>query len=196
MSYPLFRAVQDGSWDVLGEIRALRDELRRLIGSALPGRGVGRPDVELQQTDEGWLAIARLPGVAPEEVAVELTDNELRIRARSEAEVNADLGMAGTGEQIRGFEYRLTLPDRVDADRVDAVMDHGLLSVALPRAHDTARRSIAITVGRRQFDPGRAIAGTAAAQPRWGQPVDPAVDREMHRPDLGFANFRRWQPEG
>lgn len=183
MSHPLWRAAQDRTWDPMRELQALRAELGRLIGSALIG-GRGRPDVELQQTDEGWLAVARLPGVAPEEVAVELDARQLRIRARSEAEVNADLGMPG-GEQIRSFDYRLTLPAGIDADQVDAVMDHGLLTVALPRAHDGARRSIAITVGRRQFDPARTLDGTARERGK-PRPIDPAVDREMHRPDLGY----------
>lgn len=164
------------------ELHALRAELGRMIAAALIG-GRGRPDVELQQTDEGWLAIARLPGVAPEEVAVELDSRELCIRARSEAEVNADLGMPGTGEHTRSFEYHLTLPDGIDADQVDAVMDHGLLTVALPRARNGARRSIAITVGRRQYEPSRPLEAAERGKPRL---IDPAIDREMHRPDLGF----------
>ena len=54
-----------------------------------------------------------MPGVAPEEVAVELDDRELCVRARSEAEVNADQGIPG-GFETRGFEYRVDLPARVD----------------------------------------------------------------------------------
>ncbi|HEX5543779.1 MAG TPA: Hsp20/alpha crystallin family protein [Micromonospora sp.] len=189
MSQPFWRGAQDrGWWDPMRELQVLRSELGRMIGAALVGGGRGgRPDVELQQTDEGWLAIARLPGVAPEEVAVELNDRELCIRARSEAEVNADLGMPGTGEEIRSFEYRLTVPAGVDAAQVDAVMDHGLLTVAMPQATDGARRSIAITVGRRQYQPGEMVEGTAGGgKPR---PIDPAVDREMHRPDLGYEDL-------
>lgn len=182
MSQLLGRAARLRGWNPLRELREFRAEVARMLGAALIS-GRGRPDVELQQTDEGWLAIARLPGVAPEEVAVELDSRELCIRARSEAEVNADLGMPGTGEQIRSFEYRLPLPAAVDADQVDAVMDHGLLTVALPRACDGARRKIAITVGRRQYQP------KGARQKAKRELVDPAVDREMHRPDLGFAKL-------
>lgn len=185
MSYPLWRAAQDRGWDPMRELHALRAELGRMVGAALVGARSGRPDVELQQTDDGWLAVARLPGVAPEEVAVELDDRELCIRARSEAEVNADLGMVGTGDEIRSFEYRLTLPVRVDAEQVDAVMDHGLLTVALPRAHRAARRDISITVGRRQFDP-QTVEGTVT-EPAKRQLIDPAADRELHRPDMGYG---------
>lgn len=180
MSQPLWRGPERGL-DPFRELQALRAELGRLVGSALVGGRGGQPDVDLEQTDEGWRVIARLPGVAPEEVAVELDDRELCIRARSEEEVNADLGMAGTGSRMRGFEYRLTLPSGVDAGRVDAVMDHGLLTVTLPRAGRAARRTI--TVGSRQAEPSRPAGGTTGggAKPR---PVDPAADRELHHPDV------------
>ncbi|WP_405114353.1 Hsp20/alpha crystallin family protein [Micromonospora sp. NBC_01405] len=156
------------SWDPMGELQSLRAELSRLVGGTRPGP----PEVELTETAEGWEAVVRLPGVAPEEVAVELDDRELCVRARSEAEVNADQGIPG-GFQTRGFEYRVDLPSRVDPDRIDAVMDHGLLRVRLPRAVRPAPRTI--TVGRT----GYRGAGTVT-----GHPVDPAADRELHHPDL------------
>ncbi|MFD0818189.1 Hsp20/alpha crystallin family protein, partial [Micromonospora zhanjiangensis] len=121
--------------------------------------GGGPPDVELTDIGDGWTVVARLPGVAPEEVAVELDDRELCIRARSEEEVNADQGLPRAGARHRSFAHRVRLPDAADADRIDAVMDHGLLTVFLPRSVPRRRRSI--TVGSRLYDrlPG---AGPAA----------------------------------
>jgi HSP20 family protein len=153
-------------WDPMGELQALRAELRRLVGGGRPGP----PEVELTEIADGWEVLVRLPGVAPEEVAVELDDRELCVRARSEAEVNADQGIPG-GFTIRAFEHRIELPSPVDPDRVDAVMDHGLLRIRLPRAARPAPRTIA--VGRSGH---RAAGGTTS-------PADPAADRELHRPD-------------
>lgn len=162
-----WRGRQQG-WDPMGELQSLRSELSRLVG----GRS-GSPDVELNETADGWEAIVRLPGVAPEEVAVELDDRELCVRARSEAEVNADHGIPG-GFETRGFEYRVDLPSRVDPDAIDAVMDHGLLRVRLPRAARPAPRTI--TVGRTGFQQAGPPTGTKTL-------ADPAADREMHHPD-------------
>lgn len=155
-------------WDPVGELQSLRAELSRLVG----GRP-GPPEVELTETADGWEVIVRLPGVAPEEAAVELDDRELCVRARSEAEVNADQGIPG-GFETRGFEYRVTLPSRVDPDRIDAVMDHGLLRVRLPRAVRPAPRTI--TVGR--------AGGTRRL-------ADPAADREVHHPDTTVDEIDR-----
>ncbi|MFG1776574.1 Hsp20/alpha crystallin family protein [Micromonospora sp. NPDC049048] len=170
-----WRGRQQG-WDPMGELQSLRSELRRLVG----GR-TGSPDVELTETADGWEVVVRLPGVAPEEVAVELDDRELCVRARSEAEVNADHGIPG-GFETRGFEYRVDLPSRVDPDAIDAVMDHGLLRVRLPRAARPAPRTI--TVGRTGPRPTNPAGGTPSV-------VDPAADREMHRPDIALDETDR-----
>jgi HSP20 family protein len=181
MSQSLWRGPDERGLDPFRELQALRAELGRMVGSVLIDGRDGQADVDLDQTDEGWRVVARLPGVAPEEVAVELDDRELCIRARSEEEVNTDLGMAGTGSRTRGFEYRLTLPSTIDAERIDAVMDHGLLTITLPRAGRGARRTI--TVGSRQFGPQGAAGRTTGGRGRSG-PVDPAADRELHHPDV------------
>ncbi|MFI6783927.1 Hsp20/alpha crystallin family protein [Micromonospora sp. NPDC050276] len=163
-----WRGSRQQGWDPMGELQSLRAELSRLVG----GRA-GTSDVELTETSDGWEVVVRLPGVAPEEVAVELDDRELCVRARSEAEVNADQGIPG-GFETRGFEYRVNLPARVDPDAIDAVMDHGLLRVRLPRASRPAPRTI--TVGRTGPRSGDLSTGTP-------MPADPAADRELHHPD-------------
>jgi HSP20 family protein len=177
--------------DPFRELQTLRSELGRLVGAALDrGRG-GFADVDLEQTDDGWRVVARLPGVAPEELAVELEGDELCIRARSEEEVNADQGMPGTGSKERTFDYRISLPRGVDTERIDAVMDHGLLIVSLPRRGQAARRSIVI--GRGSLDAGRTIAGTtdvgSGGARKAAHSPDPAADREMHRPDIATGDI-------
>jgi HSP20 family protein len=184
MTYP-WRGAGRGL-DPFRELQTLRAELRRLVGSALDRGQSGYPDVDMEQTDGGWRVVARLPGVAPEEVALELDSGELCIRARSEEEVNADQGMAGTGSRMRSFEYRLSLPPGVDTDRIDAVMDHGLLTVALPRRGAEERRTI--TIGRGSPAPGRTIQGSASVTSS-AQSPDPAADRELHHPDVATGDI-------
>jgi len=158
MSYP----TPNRGWDPFGELQALRSELTRLVSS---GRTAFSSGIDMEQTDDGWVVTAALPGVAPEEVAIELDERELVVRARSEAEVNEEQGIGATGSRRRSFEYRLALPSEVDAEKVDATMDHGLLTVHLPRAARRGRRTI--TIGQRP-----AMTGSDDA--------DPAADRELH----------------
>ncbi|WP_326561349.1 Hsp20/alpha crystallin family protein [Micromonospora sp. NBC_01796] len=160
MSQPVQAGIDRGREAVTG-LRAFRAELGRMVNSALAGVGGGPPEVELVDSDDGWYVVARLPGVAPEEVALEVDGRDLCVRARSEEEVNADSGMPGAGSRVRAFEHRVRLPGEVDLDRIDAVMDHGLLTVALPKAGRSGRRTI--TVGRRYPSSRSTTAGTSGA---------------------------------
>jgi HSP20 family protein len=147
MSYPAGRPSPYGGrsvqgWDPFGELQTLRADLGRLLG----GRG-SASDIDVEEGDGGWTITARLPGVAPEEVVVELDERELCIRARSEAEVNAELSGEETGSRRRSFDYRVSLPGDIDEEEIDATMDHGLLVVRLTRSTRSRRRQISI--GRR-----------------------------------------------
>jgi HSP20 family protein len=160
MSYPV-----RPRWDPFTQLQTLRAELSRMLGGSLAGSGGVRrlpgsgggllPEVEVHRDDEGFTVTARLPGVASEEVAVEVDSRELRIRARSAAETEQVTGVP-EGEpggprprerMERAFDYRLSLAGDVDLDKVDATMDHGLLTVRLPRMAHTGRRQVPI--GRR-----------------------------------------------
>lgn len=127
-------------WDPVGDLAALRKEMARML-EAFAGviKDAGGPaDVDVDEDEDGWTVTARLPGLAPEEVLVEVDQRDLRIRPRiGEGE------HAATAHRTT-FDYRLTLPGEVDQDRVDATMDHGLLTIRLPRLTRPGRRTITI----------------------------------------------------
>jgi hypothetical protein len=83
------------------------------------------PDIDIEPAGDGWVVTARLPGVAAEEVALDVSETELTIHA------------AGGTE---GFRYQISIPSDVDTDAIDATMDHGLLTVRLPRGTAPTRR--------------------------------------------------------
>src|SRR6266508_5482584 len=88
MSYPVRRrstAPPAIRRDPFAALEAVQERLNRLFGDAFTGyRGrtpFWHPDVDVSEVDDGWLVEVRLPGVAPEEVAVEISDRELHVRA-------------------------------------------------------------------------------------------------------------------
>jgi HSP20 family protein len=152
--------------------------MSRVFGEALAGyRGrtpMWHPDIDVDETADGWVIEVRLPGVAPEEVVVDVADRELVIRSRHEESTEGEASEESQAQapvRVRrwsSFLYRLTLPSEVDTQRIDATMDHGLLTVTLPRS--TESRSRSISVGRRE---GEAVEGQATEQPamRTGESV-------------------------
>jgi len=49
------------------------------------------------------------------------------------------------GRRTGSFEYRTTLPQGVEADRVEARFDDGVLTVRVPRPEQSKRRRITIS---------------------------------------------------
>jgi HSP20 family protein len=76
--------------------------------------------------DDGYRVRIPLPGVAPEDVTVDVTGRHVHVRA-----IERD------GEtEVGRYEEVLTLPASVDAEKVGATFRHGLLELTL-RYHDT-----------------------------------------------------------
>jgi HSP20 family protein len=137
--------------DPFAVLEAFQERLNRTFSYAFGGErahGSSHPDVDMAEHGDRWVVEVRLPGVAPDEVAVDLTDRELRVRSVApgkEHDVPAE--PAPTTVRWRrssGFMYRLTLPPDVDSERIDATMDHGLLRIEVPRSDQPRTRHIEI----------------------------------------------------
>jgi HSP20 family protein len=154
MSYPVrpsWRAQGGGRRDPFASLEAMQERFNRMLGDAITGyRGrtpLWHPDIDIDESEDGWVVEARLPGVAPDEVAIDINDRELVIRAVQSDE---------TSERSRysDFSYRLTVPSDVDPDSIDATMDHGLLVVRLPRSKTSHSRRITVARHIGQADTG------------------------------------------
>jgi HSP20 family protein len=86
----------------------------------------------LYQDDEAYYARIEIPGVPKDELSIELAKDTLTIERRS-----AD---------GRSVERRaLRVPDEVEADRVSAALEHGILTITLPKAEAVKPRTITVS---------------------------------------------------
>ncbi|HEV7897157.1 MAG TPA: Hsp20/alpha crystallin family protein [Planosporangium sp.] len=138
---PPWRGEGGGRQDPFAAIEAIQDRFNRLLGDTVSGyRGrtpLWHSDIDIHESADGWLVEVRLPGVAPEEVAIDVSDREIVVRS---AQIEED----ASPSQYSDFSYRLTMPSDVDSDSIDATMDHGLLVIRLPRATKTRTRRISV----------------------------------------------------
>jgi HSP20 family protein len=173
MSYPVrpWRGRGGGRRDPFAALDAMQERMSRMFGETLTGfRGrtpMWHPDLDVDETADAWMVEIRLPGVAPDEVTVDVTDRELVVRSRHEESSDSDASAESEIEQAPGasrsrrsssFLYRLSLPSEVDTEKIDATMDHGLLTITLPKSTQSSSRSISI--GRR----GKSIEGQVTGQ--------------------------------
>jgi HSP20 family protein len=129
-----------GVVDPLERVRSLLDQtLGEEIASMLTDVRAFTPPVDIEETDDAYVIEAELPGVKREDIDIELEGNELQVSG----EVKQREGkFRRRTRRVGRFELRVALPDGVDGSAVDAKLDHGVLTVRVPKAEKAQRRKI------------------------------------------------------
>ena len=133
-------------WDPFAEFEDLYQRMGQLLGGAFGGGWP--PPADLSETDEAYLAEVELPGVARDDISVELAGQELVISGEF-----TDTGKEGRalrhGRRSGRFEYRVLLPGQADPDpdKVTVALADGVLTVTVPKAEAGKPRRIQITAG-------------------------------------------------
>ena len=103
------------------------------------------PRVDVRETAEGFAVVADLPGV--DEKSVEATVQNRVLTIEGWAQSAEPAGQEPLGREFAGGRYRrdFTLSDAVDADRIQARVKHGVLTVTIPKKEEVKARKIQVT---------------------------------------------------
>lgn len=116
---------------------------------------VFHPACEVEETDSHYVMSVDLPGVSKKDINIEAKDNQLIISGERKSEKKE----RGFSERTYGKFHRiLTLPNGIDAEKIEAQYQDGVLTVALPKAESARPRQIKITDGKGSFF-GRLVGG-------------------------------------
>jgi HSP20 family molecular chaperone IbpA len=111
-----------------------------------PGR-VYIPAVDIWEDDDGLTLRADMPGVASEQVVVELNDDVLMLEGEVDLSDYEGMSPIYTEYNIGHFQRSFHIPDgnRYDRDKMQARLTDGVLEVTVPRAEATKPRRISVT---------------------------------------------------
>ena len=104
-----------------------------------------RPVVDTYEKDDAIMINAELPGVKKEDINIDVKNNILTLSGerKDESDVNEDNYYRS--ERFYGkFQRSFTLPDNVDADKVDATYKDGVLEVKIPKTGQSSTKKIEI----------------------------------------------------
>lgn len=121
------------------------DALQREINGQPRRRSFqARPRVVAQDDGDAWTVSAELPGIPADAVELTLTGQVLRISARRPNRSEDEKVVHRT--ERNGFELvrSLTLPHKVDGEKVTARARNGIFTVHLPKAADARPRNITV----------------------------------------------------
>ncbi|MFP4353504.1 MAG: Hsp20/alpha crystallin family protein [Phycisphaerae bacterium] len=138
-------------WDPFGGLKLMQREMQRLVDRTFTGesRYVGGgmyPPVNVYEGQDDTLVQIELPGVAEDEIDLSITGETLTIKGKK--------NFVGDEDQDRRYQRRerwagefsrtIVLPEKVEADEVEAKLTDGVLTVRLPRAEAAKPKKIAV----------------------------------------------------
>jgi HSP20 family protein len=136
-------------WEPARELSTLQSEMNRLFQAFFDGDGETArqwaPAMDLMDAGDHLVLKADLPGLSEDDVRIEVRDDVLTVSGerKSEHEQKRN-GYYRVERAFGGFSRSLTLPEGVDADRIEASFDKGVLEVRIPKPEERQPRRIAI----------------------------------------------------
>lgn len=139
------------------DLTSLRSEMDHLFDnffgnrpfySAADAADLMTPPVDVEETAEGYVFRADLPGMTEKDVKVSLVGDTLTLRGERKRESESQEGSVHRTERVFGaFERTFTLPKALRGDQVKASYRNGVLEIRVPKAEEARVREIEVQVG-------------------------------------------------
>ncbi len=103
------------------------------------------PSMDVTETDKEIELTAELPGLEEKDVQINLADNVLTIRGEKKAEKEEKNKNYRLVERSYGsFSRSVELPAGIDADKITAAINNGILKVTVPKPAAAVAKKIAV----------------------------------------------------
>jgi HSP20 family protein len=149
-----------GTWNPFREMEALRREIDRVFdGHGLPGLGLfrssflpgrsarGYPLTNLAEDAENVYVEALAPGLDPASINVSVRGEELRIEGEKQPQKDVKPEAYHRSERAAGkFVKTLSVGNEIDAAKVSAHYEGGILSVTLPKSDRAKPKQVQVSV--------------------------------------------------
>ena len=145
------------TWDPIGEMAAFRQQMDRLIESFF-GRGLSRlptamptegwvPEFDVVETRDEIQVQLDVPGMEQKDINISLSGSTLIVKGERKSEKEEKDKHFHRMERSRGvFQRVIALPVSVEADKIKADIEKGVLSIHLPKKVEEKPKEIPIEV--------------------------------------------------
>ena len=140
-------------WDPFSTLRTMQREVERLMGRGMYGEaqrvgGGSYPPVNVLNSSEEVVVQCELAGVKKEDLDISITGETLVIKGlKKPSVVEADENQLHYQQQERGageFSRTIVLPDKVETERVEAILQDGILTIRLPKSEAAMPQQISV----------------------------------------------------
>ncbi len=115
--------------------------------AAAPARreGTFQPHVDIYETPDDWVVVADVPGATKEALDLSFEEGVLSVKARVATRQSEGAAHLHREYPIGDFERSFRVGEGVDASRISAALDAGVLTIRLPKAESVKARRIEIS---------------------------------------------------
>ena len=145
---PLSRFSQPESRD---PVQAFRRELGRLLFDFDPfsadfanAQYAGYPRVTLEDNGAAYVLRAEVPGLTEKELDLNVEGDTVTIKGERTTNVPEGYSVHRRERATQRFARSFSLPAQVDSERAEASLQHGVLTVTIPKAQQAQPRKISV----------------------------------------------------
>lgn len=103
-----------------------------------------QPRVDIHETGDEWVIHADVPGATKDALDLNFEDGILSVKAEVKPRRRQESNLLLREYPVGSFERRFRIGEGVDAGRISAALDSGVLTIHLPKAESIKPRKIEI----------------------------------------------------
>jgi HSP20 family molecular chaperone IbpA len=105
------------------------------------------PDVDIFENERQITLLADMPGVAADDIRIDLNDNQLSISGEVKPFESGNESDVLVEFEIGRYTRQFTLSEVIDQSRIEARHEDGVLRLILPKAEKAIPRQITVNAG-------------------------------------------------
>ncbi|MFP4002105.1 MAG: Hsp20/alpha crystallin family protein [Thermoplasmata archaeon] len=137
------------------EMDSIFEDLNRTLDQFFGGpspvrerrRGIRAPAIDMQDLGDRYQIEADIPGINKDDIEIELRDDSLVIEGETSEKTEEE------GEDYirrergyRSFYRQLPVPEGIEEEKISAELDHGVLTIDLPKKETEKKKSKKIEI--------------------------------------------------
>jgi HSP20 family protein len=139
-------------YEPLNLLNQLQREVNRLFDTSRVGNEESglmasdwAPAVDIKEENDRFVIQADVPGVDPKDIDITMEKGVLTLKGQRVSESQEETEKYKRVERVRGtFMRRFSLPDTVEADKINAKFKDGVLEVTVPKGEEAQPRRIQV----------------------------------------------------
>lgn len=134
----------------LSELDALENRMNRWMSRVFPGHTLAEtsewvPEVDMIDTDGEYVITAETPGMSKEDIDIDVQEGVLTLSGEKKESKEHESAHHRYFERRYGsFVRSFSLPRAVDAEKVKAEYQDGVLTIHLPKSEESRGRKVKI----------------------------------------------------